>query len=45
MKKDDIKQMITRLEKEMKDAAKKMEFERAAELRDVIFELKLKHGI
>jgi excinuclease ABC subunit B len=45
MKKDDIKEMIGRLEKEMKEAAKELQFERAAELRDVIFELKLKHGI
>jgi excinuclease ABC subunit B len=45
MKKDDIKEMIARLEKEMKEAAKELQFERAAELRDVIFELKLKHGI
>lgn len=45
MKKDDIKEMISKLEKEMKGAAKELEFERAAELRDIIFELKLKHGI
>lgn len=45
MKKDDIKNMISRLEKEMKESAKELQFERAAELRDVIFELKLKHGI
>lgn len=45
MKKDEIKDMIVRLEKEMKEAAKDLQFERAAELRDVIFELKLKHGI
>ena len=45
MKKDEIRKMIERLEKEMKDAAKELQFERAAEIRDVIFELKLKHGI
>jgi excinuclease ABC subunit B len=45
MKKDDIKQMISRLEVEMKQAAKDLQFERAAEIRDVVFELKLKHGI
>lgn len=45
MKKDDIKEMIARLEKEMKEAAKELQFEHAAELRDIIFELKLKHGI
>ncbi|MBQ9047733.1 MAG: excinuclease ABC subunit UvrB [Solobacterium sp.] len=32
--------MITNLEKEMKEAAKVLDFERAAELRDIIFELK-----
>jgi excinuclease ABC subunit B len=45
MKKDDIRKMISRLEEEMKGAAKELQFERAAEIRDVIFELKLKHGI
>jgi len=45
MKKDDIKKMIARLEREMKEAAKELQFERAAEIRDVIFELKLKNGI
>lgn len=45
MKKDEIRKMIGRLENEMKDAAKELQFERAAEIRDVIFELKLKHGI
>lgn len=45
MKKDDIKQMISRLETEMKEAAKELQFERAAEIRDVIFELKLKKGM
>lgn len=45
MKKDDLKEMISRLDKEMKEAAKELQFERAAEIRDIIFELKLKHGI
>lgn len=45
MKKDDIKQMIARLENEMKEAAKDLQFERAAQIRDAIFELKLKHGV
>lgn len=45
MKKDNIKEMIARLQKEMKEAAKELQFEKAAELRDLIFELKLKHGI
>ena len=33
-------ELIKSLEKEMKEAAKVMNFERAAELRDIIFELK-----
>ena len=32
--------MIDNLEKEMREAAKSLDFERAAELRDIIFELK-----
>ena len=32
--------MIERMEKEMKEAAKDLQFERAAELRDVLLELK-----
>jgi len=31
--------MIIRLTNEMKDAAKKLDFEKAMELRDIIFEL------
>ena len=31
--------MIDRLKKEMNDAAKKLDFERATELRDIIFEM------
>jgi excinuclease ABC subunit B len=38
----DIPNLITHLEKAMRDAAKKLEFERAAELRDKIKELKNK---
>lgn len=38
--KKDIETQIKRLEKEMRDAAKVYDFERAAEIRDVIFELK-----
>jgi len=34
------KDLLIKLEKEMKDAAKELNFEKAAELRDVIFELK-----
>lgn len=45
MKKDDIKEMIARLDKEMREAARELKFEHAAEIRDIIFELKLKHGI
>ena len=32
--------LIESLEKEMRDAARIMDFERAAELRDIVFELK-----
>ena len=38
-KKEKIK-MIENLEKEMREAAKNLDFERAMELRDIIFELK-----
>ncbi|WP_166246373.1 excinuclease ABC subunit UvrB [Paenibacillus turpanensis] len=40
MSKKDRKSMIERLEAEMKEAAKQLQFERAAELRDAIMELK-----
>ncbi len=40
MTKDEKEQLIQNLEKEMKEAAKALDFERAAELRDIIFELK-----
>ncbi|MDL1890618.1 excinuclease ABC subunit B, partial [Nitrospirales bacterium NOB] len=39
---EDVAQLIQRLETEMKAAAKKLEFERAAELRNRIRSLKLK---
>lgn len=39
--KTEIKKMIAKLEKEMKEAAKHLEFERAAQLRDVLIELRL----
>ena len=32
--------MLVRLETEMREAAAKLDFERATELRDIIFELK-----
>nr|WP_246570095.1 excinuclease ABC subunit UvrB [Lentibacillus saliphilus] len=38
--KKDKAQVIEQMEKEMKEAAKALDFEKAAELRDVIFELK-----
>lgn len=41
MSKRDIKKLIARLEKEMQQAARHLEFERAAELRDMIIELRL----
>lgn len=40
MSKKDREQLIARMEKEMKEAAKALDFERAAELRDLILELK-----
>jgi excinuclease ABC subunit B len=40
MSKKDKVAMIARMEKEMKEAARQLQFERAAELRDVILELK-----
>ncbi|MFC0187445.1 excinuclease ABC subunit UvrB [Fictibacillus aquaticus] len=40
MSKKDRQAFIERMEKEMKDAAKNLQFERAAELRDLILELK-----
>ncbi|GAB6159297.1 excinuclease ABC subunit UvrB [Desulfotomaculum varum] len=41
MSKTDIKKMIAQLEKEMKESARHLEFERAAQLRDAIIELRL----
>jgi excinuclease ABC subunit B len=38
--KSELEKLIEALEKEMKEAAKALDFERAAELRDTIFELK-----
>jgi len=42
MSKDDIKKLIDRITKEMKQAAADLQFERAAELRDKLVELKQK---
>jgi len=41
MSKKDKDELIARLEQEMKEAAKALQFERAAELRDIILELKV----
>ncbi|KMY43105.1 excinuclease ABC subunit B [Bacillus sp. FJAT-27916] len=41
LSKKDRQQVIARMEKEMKDAARALDFERAAELRDLILELKV----
>ena len=38
--KSELKNMISKLESEMRDAASRLDFERATELRDIIFELK-----
>ncbi|GGH75496.1 UvrABC system protein B [Compostibacillus humi] len=40
MSKKEREKVIERMEKEMREAAKALDFERAAELRDIIFELK-----
>ncbi|MDD2432942.1 MAG: excinuclease ABC subunit UvrB [Clostridia bacterium] len=40
MPREEIQKLIVRLEKEMKGAAKELAFERAAELRDLLIELK-----
>ncbi len=40
MSKKDINNMIKRLEGEMKEAARNLDFEKAAELRDMLFELR-----
>ena len=37
---NDKEQLIIKIENEMKDAAKNLDFERAMELRDILFELK-----
>ena len=40
MSKQDKQNLIVKIETEMKEAAKIMDFERAMELRDILFELK-----
>ena len=40
MKKSDKEKILLNIEKEMKEAAKDLDFERAMELRDILFELK-----
>lgn len=40
MSKSEKKELLIRLENEMKEAAKQLDFERAVELRDILFELK-----
>ena len=40
MSKKDKEQLIVKIENEMKEAAKNLDFERAMELRDILFELK-----
>jgi excinuclease ABC subunit B len=41
MSKREIQKLITRLEKDMREAARHLEFERAAQLRDALIELRL----
>ncbi len=38
--KDEVKKTLSQLELEMKDAAKALDFERAAQIRDLIIEIK-----
>lgn len=40
LSKSERKKVIVKMEKEMKDAARDLDFEKAAELRDILFELK-----
>ena len=40
MSKKEKEELILRLESEMKEAARTLDFERAMELRDILFELK-----
>ena len=44
MKKNELIELIAKLEKEMREASKALEFERAAELRDMVIELREKIG-
>ncbi|GFN22732.1 excinuclease ABC subunit UvrB [Thermanaeromonas sp. C210] len=44
MNRRELRSLIKRLEKEMREAARRLEFERAAELRDAILELKEQAG-
>lgn len=44
MNRDDMLELAANLEKEMREASKQLEFERAAELRDMIVELRQKAG-
>ncbi|RYD07123.1 hypothetical protein N752_00645 [Desulforamulus aquiferis] len=39
--KTELKKLIAKLEKEMKESARHLEFERAAKLRDALIELRL----
>lgn len=39
-----FKKVLENLEKDMKEAARNLEFERAAELRDILFELRRSRG-
>ena len=40
MSRSELEKQIKSLEKQMRDAAKAFDFERAAEIRDIMFELK-----
>lgn len=45
MKLEDKKQYIEKIEQEMKEAAKNLEFEKAMELRDILFEIQDKNNL
>ncbi len=40
MNKKELNDMIVKVENEMNEAARKLDFERAMELRDILFEMK-----
>jgi len=45
MKSHEYKELVSQIEREMREAAKSLEFEHAAELRDLLLEIKLARGV